>query len=190
MCLKAEVCRSEGDLNAAVGHYESARLLDRELSTPRGAYIARELACLYRASSRHAEAARLLEELAKTTDSPGDRELLAWSLLAIGRLDRAAEVVATLNQEEADALTLWLQLAKRHAEHGRLDKAKITVKTALAIDPTDSDALLLDAYLSAQSGDTREAAQALRLLTDTRPDDPLLAPLQEFARRPNASTNR
>ncbi len=183
-CLKAELVYAENDLQQAVTHYESARLLKPDLADRHGIFIARTLAYLYRALSRHDDATRLLEDLATATGDAQDRELLAWSCLAQGRLERASHVIAMFNGEDVDTLTLWLQVAKRYAEHDQFEQAEISLMQAKAIDADDPDVVLLESYFAARTGDDRQARAAIAHLARIHPGDPLLPSLRAYVENP------
>jgi tetratricopeptide (TPR) repeat protein len=128
---------------------------------------------------------------------PEDRELYAKALAAQGRWAESLELRRSLLEEqgEAAAAEAWLELASCYLE--RLDdprRAAVATDSALARDPTCTEALRLRADLDGALGDAQAEASRREALAERLRDPPAaaheLARAAALAREPLADPQR
>ncbi len=115
---------------------------------------------------RYAEAVEVLENLNR--ENPQDFDpvqivlLHSESLLAQGERDAAMNVIATAMSEKNDSASLHGQLAKLHFQRGQYVEADAEVAKALAIEPDQLEARLIQAYLLTEKGELKKADDGFR----------------------------
>ena len=129
---------------------------------------------------RYAEAIETLDQLAETPPTGLDSVQLALlrchALQAQGERLAAEEVLIHALQDHDDSALLHAELAKRHFERGRYPEAKASATRAMALNPDQLLARLVQAQIFTEEGDLKKADEGfrwfVRYYNPAQPTDP------------------
>lgn len=146
------------------------------LAQPENLFWATNLIRAIRAQDGDAAALAAFDELIAATEDPFRLELLLTTYqVEMGRRDEAAAFLRALfereGQSEANANTARIALARLMLSEGRLDEAYALVDEVAAIDPTNTEALLLQSARLVDGGELEAAIQKIRIGLNEAPDD-------------------
>lgn len=165
-----------GALDKAIENYRAAMKAD-----PSASFLAEELTDLYMQSGRYREAVSDAEEMLRKNPSDlGARRMLAriyTRLISEGQQNRINEEmvkkaieqyqkISEVDPKDLDTLLMLGRLYK--VSQNSVDSEK-AYKKALAIDPNNEDALTGLAIVYSDLGDTKQAAEMLRKVSDRSP---------------------
>ena len=176
---------NRGDtLNKAIDNYKLAIKAD-----PTATFLSEELSDLYIQSGRLREAVSDAEEALKVNPNDlGARRILArlyTRLISDGNqnkinedmLKKAIEQYQKITEVAPSDMDALLVLGRLFKVAGNSVDSEKTYKKALALDPTNEDALTGLAVVYADLGDTKQAADMLRKASDRNPTPRNLAQL-------------
>jgi tetratricopeptide (TPR) repeat protein len=131
-----------------------------------------QIAALYEAEERHAEA---LEELDRVRALRPQRALdihAAVLRIDLGVFDGGIALLESLLEEDEDDLDVLYQLGIQYGTHGREDEGLRYMQRVLEIDPNNANALNYIGYAWAERGENLDEAEALiRRALEIAPDD-------------------
>ena len=134
-----------------------------------------ELARVYLALNRNAEAEQLLKRLAARSPQPKYLRLLGDGMLALGRYDEAASYYKRSLATEPDHRGTVLGLGRAYARNHRYAEAVATLKPYVDRHPDDDVVREELARDAGSAGNFTEAERQWQYLVRAHPDDPRYA---------------
>lgn len=173
--------RKVGDIYASEGFTVKAIAVYKKVAklAPGNAGDLTKLAELYSQQGLYNDARQQYMQVADQSMKSGNLDQAAKVFQKILELDpentamqsRLADIFIKLGRRD-DAKNIFLTAAQSLHERGALDAAEEALKKVIALDPGNSEALLLRGKIAADSGDSTSAVKYLEKVPDlkTRPD--------------------
>ena len=185
--LYNELGQAEGsreDINKAIQHYQEALKLD-----PNAGIIFEELTDLYIQSGRLRDAMNQAQDMLKQNpDNLAARRMLGRIYTRMigntqtGRIDenflkQATEQYQKITEKDPKDADSWVTLGRLYGYAHNSPEAEKAFNAAIKIDPENQDALTGLALLYLDLGDTKQAIEKLKAITDKNPNERTLAAL-------------